>query len=66
MNGSATAIWIIVAVVVAGLAVWLGSVALAARKPYHEQAQGNGSAAPFRAECTSVSAAAWHCDAMSR
>ena len=27
MDGSATAIWIIVAVAVAGLAVWLGSVA---------------------------------------
>jgi hypothetical protein len=39
MNGSATAIWIIVAVAVAGL-VWLGSVALAARKPHQEQAHG--------------------------
>jgi hypothetical protein len=36
MNGSATAIWIVVAVAVAGLAVWLGSVALAARKPYQD------------------------------
>jgi hypothetical protein len=27
MNGSATAIWIIVGVAVAGLVVWLGSVA---------------------------------------
>jgi hypothetical protein len=33
VNGSATAIWIIVAVAVAGLVIWLGSVALAARKP---------------------------------
>jgi hypothetical protein len=40
MNGSATAIWIIVAVAVAGLAVWLGSVALAARKPHQEHAHG--------------------------
>jgi hypothetical protein len=37
---SAIAIWIIVAVAVAGLAVWLGSVALAARKPYQEHARG--------------------------
>ncbi len=40
MNGSATAIWIIVAVAVAGLVVWLGSVALAARKPHQEHAHG--------------------------
>jgi len=40
MTSSATAIWIIVAVAVAGLAVWLGSVALAARKPYQEHAHG--------------------------
>ena len=40
MNGSATAVWIIVAVAVAGLVVWLGSVALAARKPHQEHAQG--------------------------
>jgi hypothetical protein len=40
MSGSVTAIWIIVAVVVAGLAVWLGSVALAARKPHQEHAHG--------------------------
>ncbi len=40
MDGSATAIWIIVAVVVAGLAVWLGGMALAARKPYQEHAHG--------------------------
>lgn len=40
MNGSATAIWIIVAVAVAGLVVWLGSVALAARKPHQEHARG--------------------------
>jgi hypothetical protein len=40
MSGSATAIWIIVAVAVAGLAVWLGSVALAARKPYQGRAYG--------------------------
>jgi hypothetical protein len=37
---SAIAIWIIVAVAVAGLAIWLGSVALAARKPYQEHARG--------------------------
>jgi hypothetical protein len=36
MNGSATAIWIIVAVAVAGLVIWLGGVALAARKPHQE------------------------------
>lgn len=40
MSGSATAIWIIVAVVVTGLAVWLGSVALAARKPRQDRASG--------------------------
>ena len=40
MSGSATAIWIIVAVAVAGLAVWLGSVALAARKPHQGHAHG--------------------------
>ena len=40
MTTSAIAIWIIVAVAVAGLAVWLGSVALAARKPYQEHAHG--------------------------
>jgi hypothetical protein len=40
MDGSATAIWIIVAVVVIGLVVWLGSVALAARKPHQEHAHG--------------------------
>ena len=44
MDGSATAIWIIVAVVVVGLAVWLGSVVLAARKPHQEHKQG----APLR------------------
>ncbi|MGH3251216.1 MAG: hypothetical protein ACRDOI_34095 [Trebonia sp.] len=40
MTSSATAIWIICVVVVAGLAIWLGSVALAARKPYQEHARG--------------------------
>jgi hypothetical protein len=40
MSGSAAAIWIIVAVAVAGLAVCLGSVALAARKPYQGRAYG--------------------------
>jgi hypothetical protein len=40
MNGSMTGIWIIVAVAVAGLAVWLGGVALAARKPHQEHAHG--------------------------
>ena len=40
MNGSTTAIWIIVAVAVAGLAIFLGSVALAARKPRQEHAHG--------------------------
>jgi hypothetical protein len=40
MTTSATAIWIIVAVVVIGLAVWLISVALAARKPHQEHARG--------------------------
>jgi hypothetical protein len=40
VNGSATAIWIIVAVAVAGLVIWLGSVALAARKPHQEHAHG--------------------------
>jgi hypothetical protein len=40
MNGSVTAIWVIVAVAVAGLVVWVGSVALAARKPHQEHAHG--------------------------
>jgi hypothetical protein len=40
MTSSATAIWIICVVVVGGLAVWLGSVALAARKPDQEHARG--------------------------
>jgi hypothetical protein len=40
MRGSAAAIWIIVTVAVAGLAVWLGSVPLAARKPYQGRAHG--------------------------
>jgi hypothetical protein len=40
MTSSATAIWIIVAVAVAGLAVWLGGVALAARKPHQDHAHG--------------------------
>ena len=66
MSGSATAIWIIVAVAVAGLAVWLGSVALAARKPYRDARTGNGSAGQSRAECTSAPAAAWHRDGTSR
>ncbi len=39
MTGTATGIWIIVAVVVAGLAVWLTTVALAARRPHQEHAQ---------------------------
>jgi hypothetical protein len=33
-------IWIIVAVTVAGLVIWLGSVALAARRPHKENAHG--------------------------
>lgn len=37
MSTSATAIWIIIAVVIAGLAVWLVSIALAARKPYQDK-----------------------------
>lgn len=40
MNGSAVAIWIIVAVAVAGLVVWLGSVALAARQPHQKHGHG--------------------------
>ena len=40
MTSSAIAIWIIVAVAVAGLAVWLGGVALAARKPRQDHAHG--------------------------
>jgi hypothetical protein len=35
-----TAIWIIVAVAVAGLVIWLGGVALAARKPRQGHAHG--------------------------
>jgi hypothetical protein len=48
MNGSATAIWIIVAVAIAGLAVWLGSVALAARKPHQEHAHGERLRGPVQ------------------
>jgi hypothetical protein len=67
MNGSVTAIWVIVAVAVAGLAVWLGSVALAARKPHQQHAHGGSSAGPrSRAACTSAPAAAWHRDATNR
>jgi hypothetical protein len=40
MTTSATAIWAICAVVVAGLAFWLVTVALAARKPSQEHAHG--------------------------
>jgi hypothetical protein len=40
MTASVTAIWIICAVIVASLAIWLISVALAARKPYHEHPRG--------------------------
>ena len=40
MNGSAIAIWIICAVAVAGLAIWLIGVSLAARKPYPEHPHG--------------------------
>ncbi|HEY6496485.1 MAG TPA: hypothetical protein VIZ43_24690 [Trebonia sp.] len=40
MTSSTTAIWIICVVAVAGLAIWLGSVALAARKPHQEHAHG--------------------------
>jgi hypothetical protein len=40
MNGSAAAIWIIVAVAVVGLVAWLGSVALAARKPHQKHGHG--------------------------
>jgi hypothetical protein len=36
MDGSATAIWIICAVVVVGLAIWLIAVSLAARRPRRE------------------------------
>ncbi len=58
MDGSATAIWIIVAVVVAGLVICLVSVALAARKPHQEHAHGNGCAGMSRAGCTWAAAAA--------
>ena len=59
MTSSATAIWIICVVVVAGLAIWLGGGVLAARKPHQEHARGGGSAGRrSRAECTSVPAAA--------
>ena len=54
MNGSATAIWIIVAVAVAGLVIWLGSVALAARKPHQENAHGERLRGTSRAACTSA------------
>ena len=40
MNGSAIAIWIIVAVAVAGLPVWLIGVSRAARKPYPQHPVG--------------------------
>jgi hypothetical protein len=36
MHASATAIWIIVVVVVVALAIWLIAVSRAARKPYQE------------------------------
>lgn len=40
MGGSAIAIWIIVAVAVAGLAVWLIGLSRAARKPYPQHPVG--------------------------
>ena len=66
MNGSATAIWIICAVAVAGLVIWLGSVALAARKPYQGHAHGEPLRGTVQAECTSAPAAAWRRGATSR
>jgi hypothetical protein len=67
VNGSATAIWIIVAVVVAGLVIWLGSVALAARKPHQEHAHGERLCGDVQgAGCTSAPATAWRRTATSR
>jgi hypothetical protein len=40
MTTSATGIWIIIAVTVAGLAIFLGSVVLAARQPRRTHAHG--------------------------
>ena len=48
MNGSATAIWVIVAVVIVGLAVWLGSVALAARQSRQKHAHGERLRGPVQ------------------
>lgn len=39
MSGTTTGIWVIVVVVVAGLVVWLVTVALAARRPHQEHPQ---------------------------
>jgi hypothetical protein len=39
MSGTTIGIWVIVVVVVLGLVVWLGMVALAARRPHQEHPQ---------------------------
>jgi hypothetical protein len=41
MSTSATGIWIIIAVAVAGLAIFIGSVVLAARRPRWRHAHGD-------------------------
>jgi len=41
MTGTTIGIWVIVVVVVLGLAVWLTTVALAARRPGQEHPQGD-------------------------
>jgi hypothetical protein len=58
MHGSATAIWIICVVVVAGLAIWLVAVTLAARKP-NRKPHGSRLLGPVQGEFTSAVAGAW-------
>jgi len=47
MTGSAAVTWAIVLVAVAGLAVWLVTVALADRKPFFRHPPGSGSGNPL-------------------
>ena len=66
MTTSATGIWIIIAVTVAGLAIFLGSVVLAARQPRRRHAQGERLRGTVQGGMTSAPAAASHRDATSR
>ena len=66
MSGSVTAIWIIVAVAVTGLVIWLGTVALAARKPHQEDGHGERLRGVVQGGMHVGAVAAWHRAAMKR